>query len=82
MRPENIHPGEHVPQDYLPRRLSTSRENEPREHAPPEIKGEQKKMSLFEISILSDLLNQIFPAFSPYFITMICIIKFRLLFDP
>ena len=46
------------------------------------IKGEQKKMSLFEISILSDLLNQIFPAFSPYFITMICIIKFRLLFDP
>ena len=37
MGPENIHPGEHVPQDYLPRRLSTSRENEPREHAPPEI---------------------------------------------
>ena len=46
------------------------------------IKGEQKKMSLFEISILSDLLNQIFPAFSPYFITMICNIKFRPLFDP
>ena len=37
MCPENIRPGEYLPRDYSPRRISASRENLPREHAPRRI---------------------------------------------